>query len=83
MIRAALRPEQTEREIADELEHQIRRFGGAGCSFPPIVAVGAAGRPAARRAHAAAGRRRRFAAGRLGRHRAALLERLDARFGDR
>lgn len=41
VIRAALRPEQTEREIAFELEHQIRRFGGAGCSFPPIVAVGA------------------------------------------
>jgi len=41
VIRAALRPEQTEREIAFELEHQIRRFGGAGCGFPPIVAVGA------------------------------------------
>jgi Xaa-Pro aminopeptidase len=41
VIRAALRPEQTEREIAFELEHQIRRFGGAGCCFPPIVAVGA------------------------------------------
>jgi Xaa-Pro aminopeptidase len=40
VIRAALRPEQTEREIAYELEHQIRRFGGAGCGFPPIVAVG-------------------------------------------
>ncbi len=41
VIRAGLRPEQTEREIAFELEHQIRRFGGAGCGFPPIVAVGA------------------------------------------
>ena len=41
VIRAALRPDQTEREIAFELEHQIRRFGGAGCGFPPIVAVGA------------------------------------------
>ncbi len=42
VIRAALRPEQTEREIAFELENQIRRFGGAGCGFPPIVAVGRA-----------------------------------------
>jgi Xaa-Pro aminopeptidase len=41
VIRAGLRPEQTEREIAFELEHQIRRFGGAGCGFAPIVAVGA------------------------------------------
>jgi Xaa-Pro aminopeptidase len=40
VIRAALRPEQTEREIAFALEHQIRLFGGAGCAFPPIVAVG-------------------------------------------
>jgi Xaa-Pro aminopeptidase len=40
VIRAALRPEQTEREIAFELENQIRRFGGAGCGFPTIVAVG-------------------------------------------
>ncbi len=55
VIRAALRPEQTEREIAFELEHQIRRFGGAGCGFPPIVAVGARARTAARRPDAAAG----------------------------
>ncbi len=40
VVRAALQPGQTEREIAFELEHQIRRFGGAGCAFPPIVAVG-------------------------------------------
>ena len=41
VIRAALVPEQTERAIAFELENQIRRFGGAGCGFPPIVAMGA------------------------------------------
>ncbi len=41
VIRAALVPEQTERDIAFELENQIRRFGGAGCGFPPIVAMGA------------------------------------------
>jgi Xaa-Pro aminopeptidase len=36
-----LRPEKTEKEVADELEHQIRLYGGKACSFPPIVAVGA------------------------------------------
>jgi Xaa-Pro aminopeptidase len=41
VIRASLHPEQTEREISHELENQIRRFGGVGVSFPPIVAVGA------------------------------------------
>ena len=40
VIRASLRPEQTEREIAFALEHQIRLFGGDGCSFAPIVAAG-------------------------------------------
>ncbi len=41
VIKAALRPEQTEREIAYELENVIRGFGGAGCAFPSIVAAGA------------------------------------------
>ncbi len=40
VIRAQLSGEQTEREIAHNLEHQIRRFGGSGCSFDPIVGVG-------------------------------------------
>lgn len=40
VIRASLRGEQTEREIAFNLEHQIRLFGGDGCSFEPIVAAG-------------------------------------------
>jgi Xaa-Pro aminopeptidase len=40
VIRASLRPEQTELQVANELEYQIRNFGGAACSFPPIVAVG-------------------------------------------
>ena len=39
-IKASLRNEQTEAEVAHDLEHQIRRFGGEGCSFDPIVAVG-------------------------------------------
>jgi Xaa-Pro aminopeptidase len=40
VIRASLRPEQTELQVANELEYQIRSFGGAACSFPPIIAVG-------------------------------------------
>lgn len=41
VLRASLRPERTEKEVADELENQIRLYGGKACSFPPIVAVGA------------------------------------------
>jgi Xaa-Pro aminopeptidase len=40
VIRSSLRPDQTEKEIAYNLEHQIRLFGGTGCSFTPIVGVG-------------------------------------------
>jgi Xaa-Pro aminopeptidase len=40
VLRASLRPERTEKEVADELENQTRLYGGKGCSFPPIVAVG-------------------------------------------
>lgn len=43
VVRAALRPSQSEKEIAYELENQIRRFGGRGCSFTPIVGVGPRG----------------------------------------
>jgi Xaa-Pro aminopeptidase len=41
ILRASLRGERTEKEVADELENNIRLFGGKGCSFPSIVAVGA------------------------------------------
>ncbi|MGD9721538.1 MAG: M24 family metallopeptidase [Pirellulales bacterium] len=41
VLRATLRPERTEKEVADDLENQTRLYGGKGCSFPPIVAVGA------------------------------------------
>ncbi|HEX5444348.1 MAG TPA: aminopeptidase P family N-terminal domain-containing protein, partial [Pirellulales bacterium] len=41
ILRASLRPDRTEKEVADELENNIRLFGGKGCSFPSIVAVGA------------------------------------------
>jgi Xaa-Pro aminopeptidase len=40
VLRASLRPERTEKEVADELENQIRLYGGKSCSFPSIIAVG-------------------------------------------
>ena len=40
MFRAMLRPQDTEKELADSLEMFVRRVGAAGTSFPPIVAVG-------------------------------------------
>jgi len=40
-FRALLRPEDNEKDLADALEHQVRRVGGRCTSFPSIVAVGA------------------------------------------
>ena len=40
VVRAALRRDQTEKQIADDLDRQIRLFGGLGCSFVTIVAAG-------------------------------------------
>ncbi len=40
VLRASIHPAQTEKEVADELEHQIRRFGGKRAAFETIVAVG-------------------------------------------
>ena len=40
VLRASLRPERTEKEIADELEHQMRLYGAKSSSFTPIIAVG-------------------------------------------
>jgi Xaa-Pro aminopeptidase len=40
LLRASLAPGMTELEAAWELERAVRRFGGAGLSFPAIVAVG-------------------------------------------
>jgi Xaa-Pro aminopeptidase len=40
VIRHSLRPGRSEKEVADELEHQIRLFGGTCGAFPSIVGVG-------------------------------------------
>ena len=40
VIRQSLRGDQTEAEIAHQIEHQIRLFGGDRCAFEPIVGVG-------------------------------------------
>ncbi|MGP0066572.1 MAG: M24 family metallopeptidase [Isosphaeraceae bacterium] len=40
MIRAGLRIGDTEKDVADALEANLRRCGATGSSFPPIVAVG-------------------------------------------
>ncbi len=40
VIRASLRPEQTEKQVGDAMEMQVRLFGGECTSFTPIVGVG-------------------------------------------
>ncbi|MEA1952157.1 MAG: Xaa-Pro peptidase family protein [Planctomycetota bacterium] len=40
VLRATLRPEKTEKQVADELEYQMRLFGAKSIAFPSIVAVG-------------------------------------------
>jgi Xaa-Pro aminopeptidase len=40
VLRATLRPDKTEKQIADELEAQMRLFGAKCASFPTIIAVG-------------------------------------------
>jgi Xaa-Pro aminopeptidase len=54
VIRSALLPEMTEKQVANELEHQCRMFGAKAGSFPAIVAVG----PRAALPHAAPGDQR-------------------------
>jgi len=40
VLRAAIRPEKTEKKIADELENQMRQFGAKAAGFPSIIAAG-------------------------------------------
>jgi Xaa-Pro aminopeptidase len=40
VLRATLRAEKTEKQVCDELEHQLRTFGARSSGFPTIVAVG-------------------------------------------
>jgi Xaa-Pro aminopeptidase len=40
VLRAELRGDLTELQVAHNLEHALRHFGALGCSFAPIVAVG-------------------------------------------
>lgn len=39
-FRHLLRPDDQEKDLADAMDHLVRRCGGVGCAFPPIVAVG-------------------------------------------
>lgn len=39
-FRSLLRPEDTEKDLCDAIEHYARRAGGSGTAFAPIVAVG-------------------------------------------
>jgi Xaa-Pro aminopeptidase len=54
VIRASLRPEMTEKQICDELEHYFRLFGAKSAGFPSIVALG----PRAALPHAIPGKER-------------------------
>ena len=40
MVRAGLRRDEREKDVADALEGYLRRCGATAASFPPIVAVG-------------------------------------------
>ena len=50
MFRAMLKPDDTEQELADNMDHFVRRAGGKGTAFPSIMAVGALRGVAARAA---------------------------------
>ncbi len=40
VVKASLRGDKTEKQIADELDHHMRTFGATAAGFPSIVAVG-------------------------------------------
>lgn len=77
VVKAGLRPEQTEKQVCDEIERQVRLFGGACTAFWPIVGVGPNGRPPALPPGRSESRRELYGAGRLGCQGQALHERLD------
>jgi len=66
VLRATLRPDKTEIEVTNELEHQMRLFGAKCRGFQSIVGVGP-GSFAPRGPHRASGRPERLHFGRLGR----------------
>lgn len=39
-LRPEIAPGRTEKEMADDLEHHLRRCGASGAAFPPIIAAG-------------------------------------------
>ena len=39
-LRATIRPDQTERDVAYELEHAMRKIGAESVAFPPIIGSG-------------------------------------------
>lgn len=39
-LRSLMRPDDTEKDLADAIEGYVRRCGGVRCAFPPITAVG-------------------------------------------
>ena len=83
VVRAAISPEQTEKQLADLLEHQMRLFGARGPAFDSIVAAG----PRAALPHAHPTQRPIGDAASVlidwGRGRPALSKRLDAGAPDR
>ena len=83
ILRATLRPERTEKEIAADLEYQLRLLGGTRVQLSADHRRRARGGAAACAADGPKNRRRRLRAGRLGGHGQALQERLDEGFGDR
>jgi Xaa-Pro aminopeptidase len=40
VLRATLDPRKTEKQVADELEHEMRKFGARAAAFPTIAAAG-------------------------------------------
>ena len=57
VLRATVRPEQTEKEMADELEHQMRLFGGQGLQLSRRSWRSGRGRPCPTPRRREAGRR--------------------------